>query len=336
MFNSASAFTPIGQEKIKRFAKILIENLTYDETIAAFILVAQKILSSSNVVSELNDAIRSTQASLAAFLFKFMAYKFEDNADICKEFIKDRLPELAHSVIEGCWHGYIDDAKEKLKRTQITFDTIKNDILKNKLQLISTVDLKPLPQKKSITAPKDAITTQLQNIIDSFCTYLNQDDQLHWHFEMKNIDYFFQSNSGDIKILSFKLNLILDEIKDAIKSDNLQLEHSLDESIKSIHKKLGLKDSEYKENSITRYQHLEYYVACIEPLLNPNLPDKFFSQGTQQTLIKEINKIKEILALSDTKKTQMENKDSETSDNVDTETSDTFFTPGQLRNLWGF
>jgi hypothetical protein len=90
MFNSASAYTKIGQEKIKQFTKILIENLTLDEIITAFIFVANKILSSSQenptqAVQELNSEIRSTQASLAAFLFKFIAYKYENNADVCKE-----------------------------------------------------------------------------------------------------------------------------------------------------------------------------------------------------------------------------------------------------------
>jgi len=336
MFNSASAYTKIGQEKTKQFAKILIEKLTLDEIITTFIFVANKILSSSqtNVIQELNSEIRSTQASLAALLFKFIAYKYENNADVCKNFIKDELSKLdpnreekADPVIYDCWKGYIDDTKNKLASTQLTFDNIKEDVLKNKLQL-DNVDLSPLPEEQSITSPEDTITNQLQNLIDSFCTYLNQDDQSHWHFEMKDTDYFFQSDSGDIKTLCCKLKLILDEIKNAIKADNLQQEDSIREVMESTHENLASKDIEHTEKSITRYQQLEYYVSCIEPLLDPSLPDKFFSSKTQQILITKINEIKEILKLFDTKKTTiMENKDSETPDTP-------FPTPGQLKTLW--
>ncbi|KPJ67676.1 MAG: hypothetical protein AMJ43_03305 [Coxiella sp. DG_40] len=329
-FNSASAYTPLGQEKIKQFTKILIENSTLDEIITAFIFVANKILSSSKensvqAIQELNNEIRSAQASLAAFLFKYIAYKYENNADVCKNFIKDKLSESAHQVIEDCWKGYIDDTKVKLKATQITFDNIKEDSLKNKLQLNDDIDLKPLPLGQSITSPEVTITTQLQNLIDSFCAYLNQDDQSHWHFEMKDTDYFFYSDSANIKvhkIFSSALNSILNEIKNAIKANFLKRQENdpICEFLVGIHKKLVSKDSNYKENSITRDEQLEHYIACIESLLNPELSNNFFSSETQQTLIKKINQIKEIIESLDNQIPTSENEDSKTTDNKDYDT----------------
>ncbi len=300
------------QNNSKAFAKILIENLRPEEVIAAFILVASKIN-----VNDFSAELGKTQA-LAPILFKYVAYKYENNAEACKNHIKSQLSALVHPKIDGCWKGYIDDTKRLAGIEE--FDNIKNHF-KTKLQL-NDVDLSPLPGEQSITPTKAAITTQLQNLIDSFCAYLNQDDQSHWHFEMKDTDYFFHSNSGDIKVISCKLKSILEGIRNAINTDNLQLKKPIRESIEGIHNKLVSEDIKYTNGSITRYQHLECYVACIDPLLNPNLPHRFFGQGTQQTLIKKINQIKEILkSLGITLDLTPipENEDPKTSDNADTD-----------------
>ncbi len=211
------------EEKIQQFAKGLIDHHSLPELLTILTIEINRELAQEGP-DQLGVSLRGN--TLVAYLFKFLAFKFENYEDAFKAFIFQNCGKQLQVYINPCWKLYIEDPKTLGFLGGFCLDTVK-DKFRKEVKLAQAIDLNPSAMFPDIDITSEKITG-FTTIIEDFATELddpaNPDVIIAKLFAINTRFTAANSNKPSRDDISCMLNAIIRTLQQISKQPDIRYE----------------------------------------------------------------------------------------------------------------